>query len=463
MDAIELLDRLEQGRRFRALVQRIEEEVLRTPVSAYLERRKLEGTPAPKAIKDAVWGMVDIYPPELIVLDSPPLQRLRHIRQLGVTYLTYPTAAHSRFEHTIGAIYQAERMLRAIAARSSASEEILRNLSTVRLAALLHDIGHLPFSHVSERFYAARECSDVALLNELTELTAEVQNTLQVGCPKLSECLSLAMALTPSFGELLGPSPGANYQRRTIAHAILSIVGRPPSLNEAFLAQVITNIIDADKLDYMFRDAHATGVPLAVDLERLLFKLRCLEIPRERCPRHLQEIVGHDGNVRVLGTDLAGERHAHDLALSRTMLFRRVYHHHKTLAAERIVLEVLHNLRRHPAELLREDDRLFSRYSADRHPADNHRLLSMLDLRDLPRRVFAISYGFLPALAPTSSDAQPKPTDEQKEAWTRLLRRVADPGNRGSLRQEIWQTAAEIASLLYLTRTIAIRSRTSGS
>src|SRR5205807_6456918 len=122
-------------------------------------------TPETKAVKDAVWGMISLTRQEVLVLDSPPLQRLRRIRQLGLGYLVYPTAGYSRFEHTLGAVNQADRMLRAVASRTGrligdgkderrvGEEEVLASLGVVRLAALLHDIGHLPLSHVSERFY----------------------------------------------------------------------------------------------------------------------------------------------------------------------------------------------------------------------------------------------------------------------------------------------------------------------
>src|SRR5258707_401971 len=122
MSALELLDRLKKGKRFADLLERVEKTI--SPLLASY-RRGLPVGPAPggvKAIKDAVWGMIDVQPCECVVLDSPPLQRLRRIRQLGVTYLTYPTAGYSRFEHTLGAMHQAERMLRAIATRSPEPE-----------------------------------------------------------------------------------------------------------------------------------------------------------------------------------------------------------------------------------------------------------------------------------------------------------------------------------------------------
>ena len=113
--------------------------------------------------------MIDLDGREVLVVDSPPVQRMRRIRQLGVSVLTYPTAGYSRFEHALGAMHQSERMLRAVVRRSDPSlrVQLEEQLSTVRLAALLHDVGHLPFSHLTERYYAQDECNSQELADEV--------------------------------------------------------------------------------------------------------------------------------------------------------------------------------------------------------------------------------------------------------------------------------------------------------
>src|SRR5450755_4020509 len=115
MSASDLVDRLRKKLRFGDLLKRVE-GVISPHLTDYVRDLPPQAAHSGvKAIKDAVWGMIDVSAQELVVLDSPPLQRLRHVRQLGLTYLTYPTAGYSRFEHTLGAMHQAERMLRAIA------------------------------------------------------------------------------------------------------------------------------------------------------------------------------------------------------------------------------------------------------------------------------------------------------------------------------------------------------------
>lgn len=441
MSATEVVAALLSQHTFADFVNRIETN-LRDPIADYL--KSVPNSFISKAVKDSVWGMIDLHDQEVIILDSPPLQRLRFVKQLGLTFLTYPTASYSRFEHTLGAMHQAERMLRAIAGRSEGATEILSDINTVRLSAILHDIGHLPFSHVSERYYSEKECLDIKLLTTASKVREEVSKTLPARLPRLTECLSLAVALTPSFKKLLSK---ANYTEEQVAIAVLSIVGRPPSLEKAYLAQIITNIIDADKLDYMFRDALATGVPLAVDLERLLFKLRCLPIEPSQCPKHLQMIFSDKGQARILGTDLVGLRHAHDIALSRSMLFERIYHHHKTLAAERVVLELLNNLNSHPADLLQEDDRLFSRYGIGGKNVDNAELVAMLDLRRLPKRVFAIQYS--PLIGPPPlAEQRPVVSEQDRDGWNNLINQLNNPQQRKLLQKEIESCTSTLAKMV---------------
>src|SRR5215469_6659155 len=161
MSALDLVAVLRRRPYFADLLKRIDGSI--SPLLDSYRRNLRDGRPGVKAIKDAVWGMIDVRPEECVVLDSPPLQRLRRIRQLGATYLTYPTGGYSRFEHTLGAVHQAERMLRAVATRSQDGDAVLGHIQVVRLAALLHDVGHLPLSHVTERFYGEEECPDAAL------------------------------------------------------------------------------------------------------------------------------------------------------------------------------------------------------------------------------------------------------------------------------------------------------------
>jgi HD superfamily phosphohydrolase len=432
------------------------EHILHEPLAEYLNRLRPASAdpadPGTKAVKDAVWGMISLSHREVAVLDSPPLQRLRRIRQLGLGYLTYPTAGYSRFEHTLGAVHQADAMLRAVASRTGrvirdggdvthlGEVEILKMLPVVRLAAMLHDVGHLPLSHVSERFYSRSECRDEQLIRLVADLRTDVQGSLDVKKPSLSECLSLVTIFTPCMWSFL--TREGMYSHWEVNAAAGAIVGRAASTRHAFVYQLITNVIDADKLDYMFRDGFLTGVPLAVDLERLLFKLKCIELPENRMPEQLAAICTNDDDALVLGIDLAGQRLAYDVTVARAMLFERVYLHHKTRAAERVAMRRLDEFNAKPWWLLAFDDSLFT---GDQPMS---RTVRMLRDRALPQRAYALSYNFLPGVAVGEITEEPDVPPEEADSWRRLTHDLERAPARARLESKILLTAQRMAAAL---------------
>src|SRR5438093_10954857 len=100
-----------------------------------------------KLIRDAAHGDIEVSPLDVELIDTPEFQRLRGIKQLGTAYLVFPSAVHTRFEHSLGTSWMAYRMIQAIRRSHSVStdEEVL-----IRVAALLHDIMHIPFGHTLE-------------------------------------------------------------------------------------------------------------------------------------------------------------------------------------------------------------------------------------------------------------------------------------------------------------------------
>lgn len=107
-----------------------------------------------KTIHDPIWGSVVYFAWEIEIIDSPIFQRLREIQQLGRADLTYPAARHTRFEHSLGTVAIASRMIDNLRNRSVDYFVTDSDRNKVRLAALLHDIGHCFYSHLSERIYS---------------------------------------------------------------------------------------------------------------------------------------------------------------------------------------------------------------------------------------------------------------------------------------------------------------------
>jgi HD superfamily phosphohydrolase len=162
-----------------SLIKTFAEGFAEERLTPYTKRLQKPGAirTTPKEINDAIWGTIKISPLEVVVIDSPLVQRLRLIRQLGVVHWVYPGATHSRFEHSLGVLHQAQQLVNAINQASGAGpgaapiDSVMSAL--VRLCAILHDIGHGVFSHVSEHALARR---------------IDLKLALQFRCPYPRDC-----------------------------------------------------------------------------------------------------------------------------------------------------------------------------------------------------------------------------------------------------------------------------------
>jgi len=212
-----------------------------------------------KIVHDALWGTIRLHPWEIALLDLPLFQRLRQISQTSLVNYVFPGCRHSRFEHTLGVIHQTQKLAEAVnqlhRGRPVFDHSTLMDL---RLAALFHDCGHSCFSHISENVY--RHLPDMkAITAEGAEYASchahEVLGSLILRSEPVREYLG---KVESKYDVQFRPERAANW-----------IVGRHEQENLEYLTQVINGPFDADKLDYLFRDAHFSGLPLSVDLDRL--------------------------------------------------------------------------------------------------------------------------------------------------------------------------------------------------
>src|SRR5258705_2404220 len=107
-----------------------------------------------KVIRDPLWNNIRVNPLALRLIDTPAFQRLRYVRQLGLAFLVYPGATHSRFEHALGTYHLARRTLALFEEQDEFARVARDECTLVRVAALLHDVGHYPFSHALEEIGA---------------------------------------------------------------------------------------------------------------------------------------------------------------------------------------------------------------------------------------------------------------------------------------------------------------------
>lgn len=434
-----------------------------------------------KQIHDPIGKVVELQPWEVFILDSPLMQRLRLIRQLGVGHLLFPTSGYSRFEHSVGALQTATEMFDSIvtnhatrsAARKVEDEEGFKRLRTiVRLAALLHDIGHCVFSHVSEKHYGRTPEVEKAVKffsryysNKVSP--AEVNALLIIKCAKFQDLLRAARI------------PGFMYKESELADIVCNCIAGSTLRTQpnCFIAELINGPVDCDKLDYLARDAHMAGVPVTLDTIRLLSKLRLATIERKgEPPRHSLAIV--PSGVRALD----------ELLVSRIFLFDKFYYHAKVMAAEELLRRALYQLAKaipafaEPPTLLRYgDDELVAmtadvlalRYGVSSDNPDIQRAcdtFSRFKARDLPKRVFAFASRYLPEvpqpIALLESQGDSTTISESSLVYRELrnlVRYLEDQGAKENFVQLIESSARELGSTTDVFVGIQSAQRATGS
>jgi uncharacterized protein len=306
-------------------------------------------------LRDAIWGDIELGPRELAVIDSAPFQRLRRIRQLGFTDLVFPGARHTRFEHSLGVYHLAGLALDRIALTPGAPPVGDLDRRTFRCAALLHDVGHYPFSHAIEELEV-----------EQIERHERIADTIIRG--SLSDLIASAWDVDPVRVAQLVAGPGPQ--------------DAPASETDVFLRTLLDSSMDVDKLDYLVRDARGANVPYGlVDVQRLIGAL----------------CVWRDDDGRpVLAVGEKGLSSLVSLVFAKHLMFATVYWHHACRSAVamllRAVQEALRSDAMRPSDLEQLDDAtLMLALGGGDMPELTQQLASRLHLRRLYKRAGEIA------------------------------------------------------------------------
>lgn len=231
-----------------------------------------------KYIRDPVHGYIGMTDTEKRVVDSWPVQRLRGIKQLSVASAVYPGADHTRFSHSVGTMHVAGMMADALSKSADIPEE---EKQLLRLAALLHDIGHGPFSHSSEEVLVKHE-----------KMNHEEIGRWLISRTELSDVLR-----------------GCGYEPKEIV-GLWTNTGK-----KRYLRQAISSQFDSDRMDFLVRDSYFTGVEYGrIDINRII---QAMEVVR--------------GSIAV---DLKALYALEALMIARYEMFLAVYYHHAVRAAE---------------------------------------------------------------------------------------------------------------------------------
>ena len=234
-------------------------------------------------IRDPLWNNIGLDDLALGLVDAAPFQRLRYVRQLGLAHLVYPGATHTRFEHALGTYHLARRTLRLLQERGDLRDVAPDEALVTSAAALLHDIGHYPFSHALEEIGAPHH--------------EDVARPLIAG----GEIAAL-------LRERVAPdAPDRVWQ-------LIRGTGSSP------LRGLISGSIDLDKIEYLKRDALMCGVPYGeIDVERLLHSLVMVADPTSGTP--------------VIGIFEKGLSALESLLFAKYQMYRNVYWHHAVRSA----------------------------------------------------------------------------------------------------------------------------------
>jgi len=275
-------------------------------------------------IRDPIHTFIKISTEERRVLDSRPFQRLRHIHQLAMAYLLYPGATHKRFEHSLGVMELAGRVFDIITRPENVCDEV-RNLlpqitdptqktywkEVLRMAALCHDMGHLPFSHAAEKDLLPENWNH-------ERLTVEIIRS--------EEMMNIWNKITPPLrcDDIVKVAVGEKDLKKFEKDIEFS-------LWEKILSEIIIgDVFGVDRIDYLLRDSHHTGVAYGkFDHYRLLDTLRILPSPEYSLDKGngKEECEEEYSKEPALGIEEGGLHSAESLLLARYFMFTQVYLH----------------------------------------------------------------------------------------------------------------------------------------
>ncbi len=242
---------------------------------------------------DPVHNFIDVseYPVVLELINTPHFQRLRSLQQLGLASAVYPSATHTRFAHSIGVMHVFQTLFDAIAEKSNLSRRAAAQIRPVgAAAALLHDLGHGPLSHVSEKFLEEGRFSHERMTRDI------------IASPGIAKVLE---------DNGIDPRLVADLLRHEAPADLL------------FVSQLLSSQLDADRIDYLMRDSLFTGLEYGrIDMHRIASTMRLWE---------------GDGPAKMRGTVVVDEKGAESVAsyvLARYFMYERVYQHKAIRSAE---------------------------------------------------------------------------------------------------------------------------------
>lgn len=269
-------------------------------------------------IRDPVHGSIKILNEEISILNAPFFQRLRNIKQLGFTENIFPGATHTRYLHSIGVMDISTKVFNQVFKHIDYDADIKRLQQTVRLACLLHDIGHAPLSHTTE--FVMPRLSELSLPSEYTS-TTDRQAT--------HEDYTIKSIVDSSFTESFKASQNKfGIEPKRVADLIIGKTSDPAYFTHQginyfpLLHQLVSSEMDCDRMDYLLRDSYFCGVSYGkFDLDWIVDNLKSSVV---------------DGHA-YLGISERAVATFDDFLLCRFHMFLMVYFHYKSVCLEKML------------------------------------------------------------------------------------------------------------------------------
>lgn len=261
---------------------------------------------------------MEIHPIVLKIINTPVFQRLRYLKQLSVSDYVFPTATHTRFEHSLGVSHLASKMIKSIQSKQPELNIDDNDILKIEIAGLCHDLGHAPFSHTFDKF--------LYLIGEKSELRHhEKRSCVLLKYLVKKYKIPIDDDMVTDIQDLIHPEGNGN--------------------NKPFLYHMVSNSsngIDVDKFDYLKRDTFNLGLPYSIDLERLLETARVID--NEIC--YPEKMLFSISNIFE----------------TRGRLHKEVYNHPVVHAIELMVLEMFMSMPNDWSKIINEPE-LFLKYT----------------------------------------------------------------------------------------------------
>lgn len=297
-------------------------------------------------VRDPLWGHIHLTPALLSLVDTGAFQQLSRIRQLGPTYLVYPGATHTRLNHSLGVLHLARRLLQQLLRHPETPRLSLQGVRSFLAAALLHDLGHFPYTH-SFKSLPLREHEELTgLLVQSGEMAHKLRHNLEVA-------------------------------PETVAAIVDTSLPAGEDREIPFYRSLLSGSLDPDKLDYLNRDAFFCGVPYGIqDVDFALARL----------------VPAGDGRI---GVDQAGVAAVETVLFSKYLMYRAVYWHRTVRVATAMIKNAVYRALQEgvlvPEELYGLDDELLlSRLDEETFPP--FELIRRVGRRDLLKPLAEIPF-----------------------------------------------------------------------